>query len=105
MENSRAAAATATAATRADLLRNGVAAGAGFRCREAALGRPGGKRGYLRYVVGVQDTVGPSVGRADAPAVSCTRLHHAHVSSGQNYPRDRSDYVTSVSRVTRPGYR
>ena len=96
MENSRAAAATATAATRADLLRNGVEAGAGFRCREAALGRPGGKRGYLRYVVGVQDTVGPSVGRADAPAVSCTRLHHMHTLSGRNYSRDADDYATSI---------
>jgi hypothetical protein len=69
MENSRAEAATATPATRADLLRNEDAAGGGFRCREARLGRLGGKRGYLRYPVGVQDTVGPSVGRADAPAV------------------------------------
>ena len=43
------------AATRADLLRNGDAAGDGFRCREAALG---GNRGYLRFRVGVQDTFG-----------------------------------------------
>ena len=69
MEKSRAEAATATPATRADLLRNGDAARCGFRCREAALGRLVGKRGYLRDVVGVQDTVGPSVGRANAPAV------------------------------------
>ena len=51
------------------MLRNGDAADGGFRCREATLGRLGGKRGYLRYPVGMQDTVGPSVGRADAPAV------------------------------------
>ena len=69
MQNSRAEAATATPATRADLLRNGDAAGGGFRCRETTLGRLGGTRDYLRYPVGMQDTVGPSVGRADAPAV------------------------------------
>jgi hypothetical protein len=51
------------AATRADLLRNGDAAGAGFRCREAALGRLGGNRGYFRYRVVGWDTFGPSVGR------------------------------------------
>ncbi len=51
------------AAARADLLRNGDAAGDGFRCREAALGRLGGNRGYLRYLVGVQDRIGLSVGR------------------------------------------
>jgi len=56
-------------AIQADLLRTGDAADGGFRCLEAALGRLGGNRGYLRYPVGVQDTVGPSVGRANAPAV------------------------------------
>ena len=96
MEKSRAEAATATPATRADLLRNGDAARCGFRCREAALGRLVGKRGYLRDVVGVQDTVGPSVGRANAPAISCTRLHHMHTLSGRNYSRDADDYATSI---------
>jgi len=56
-------------ATRADLLRNRDAVGGGFRCREAAPGRLAGNRGYFRYQVGVQDKVGPSVGRANAPAV------------------------------------
>ena len=51
------------AATRADLLRNGDAVGGDFRCLEAVPGRLAGNRGYLRYLVGMQDTVGPSVGR------------------------------------------
>jgi len=53
------------AATLADLLRSGDAAGDGFRCREAALGRLGGNRGYLRCRVVVRDTFGPSVGRGE----------------------------------------
>jgi hypothetical protein len=73
MENMRAEAATPMAATRADLLRNGDAAGDGFRCPEAALERLGGNRGYLRYRVGVQDTFGPSVGRGEGIAGDATR--------------------------------
>lgn len=61
-------------ATQADFLRDGDAADDGFRCREAALGRLGGNRGYLRYRVGVQDTFGPSVGRGER--ASCV-VHQA----------------------------
>jgi hypothetical protein len=62
-ENRRAEPATAMTATRADLLRHEDAAGGGFRCREAALERPDGNRGYLGCRVGIRDTFGPSVGR------------------------------------------
>src|ERR1700731_1740708 len=61
----RAEPATAAAATWAGLFRNADTIADSFRCREAAPGRAADNRGRLRCRASVQDTIEPSVGRAE----------------------------------------
>src|SRR5580704_9648300 len=66
----RAEPATAAAATRAGLLRNADTIADSFRCREVAPGRLADNRGRLRCRASVQDTIEPSVGRAERAQLS-----------------------------------